>query len=291
MENYKNLQDTLSFFNIDCNNSYYISTGKSIFEFPNEPFRMDYYTFCICTKGEIDLKINGIECIINVGSIICSAPSTIVHFLNATNDFQMQLVFFDKIFLLTNISDPFIIERMGLFQNDSCSIVNTSEKNIKNLLNIVDKLKSEEKSTSDFMIPKIRTLIFLLLIEIAEIYLKLAPKTIADKDPQTHLFFRFNKLIQENILAHKKVTFYANQLCISNKYLIEITKKTTGRTPHHIIDQALLKEAYVLLGNPRYNITQIADLLQFSSVSAFGRFFKKYACISPTEYQEMQGIS
>ncbi len=99
MENYKNLQDTLSFFNIDCNNSYYISTGKSIFEFPNEPFRMDYYTFCICTKGEIDLEINGIKYKISLGSIICSAPSTIVHFLNATNDFQMQLVFLIKSFV------------------------------------------------------------------------------------------------------------------------------------------------------------------------------------------------
>ncbi|UPF07682.1 AraC family transcriptional regulator, partial [Flavobacterium psychrophilum] len=92
---------------------------------------MDYYTFCICTKGEIDLEINGIKYKISLGSIICSAPSTIVHFLNATNDFQMQLVFFDKIFLLTNISDPYIIEKMGLFQNDSYSIVNTSKKNIK----------------------------------------------------------------------------------------------------------------------------------------------------------------
>ncbi|AIG29805.1 helix-turn-helix transcriptional regulator [Flavobacterium psychrophilum] len=285
MENYKNLQDTLSFFNIDCNNSYYISTGKSIFEFPNEPFRMDYYTFCICTKGEIDLEINGIKYKISLGSIICSAPSTIVHFLNATNDFQMQLVFFDKIFLLTNISDPYIIEKMGLFQNDSYSIVNTSKKNIKNVLNIVGKLKNEEKNTSDFIIPKIRTLIFLLLIEIAEIYIKVAPETIADKDPQTNLFFRFNKLIQENILLHKEVTFYANQLCVSNKYLIEITKKTTGKTPHEIINEALFKESVVLLGNPNLSISEIAYKLQFNSISAFGRFFKHQNNCSPSDYK------
>lgn len=285
MENYKNLQDTLSFFNIDCNNSYYISTGKSIFEFPNEPFRMDYYTFCICTKGEIDLEINSIKYKISLGSIICSAPSTIVHFLNATNDFQMQLVFFDKIFLLTNISDPYIIEKMGLFQNDSYSIVNTSKKNIKNVLNIVGKLKNEEKNTSDFIIPKIRTLIFLLLIEIAEIYIKVAPETIADKDPQTNLFFRFNKLIQENILLHKEVTFYANQLCVSNKYLIEITKKTTGKTPHEIINEALFKESVVLLGNPNLSISEIAYKLQFNSISAFGRFFKHQNNCSPSDYK------
>lgn len=290
MENYKNLRDTLSFYNIDCNNSFYISTGESIFQFPEKPFRMDYYAFCICTQGEIDLKINTIKHKISVGSVICLAPSTIVHFLNDTNGFHMQLVFFEKNFLLTNISDPFIIEKMELFQNDSYSFVNTSKKKLKVLLNIIDKLKEKEKKISEFTNQIIRTLIFYLLLEIAEIYHNVGPESIVSNNIQSNYYFKFKKLVQENILAHKKVSFYAKQLCVSNKYLIEITKKTTGRTPHHTIDEALLKEAYVLLGNPRYNITQIADLLQFSSVSAFGRFFRTYAFISPTEYRERQDI-
>ncbi len=126
MKNYEILQDTPSFYNIDCHISFYISTGESIFKFPEKPFRMDYYASCICTQGEIDLVINTIKYKISVGSLLCSAPCTYVHFLNASDDFHMQLVFFVKNFLLTNISDPFIIEKMGLFQNDSFSIVNTT---------------------------------------------------------------------------------------------------------------------------------------------------------------------
>ncbi|MFV0156396.1 AraC family transcriptional regulator [Empedobacter falsenii] len=96
---------------------------------------------------------------------------------------------------------------------------------------------------------------------------------------------KFNELVKENILLYKDVGFYAKQLYISDKYLIEVVKKATGKTPHQIFDEALLKEAYVMLGNSGYSITQIAHLLQFSSVSAFGRFFKKYASFSPTEYR------
>jgi len=285
MKNHENLQDTLSFYNIDCQNSFYISTGESIFKFPEKPFRMDYYAFCICTQGEIDLKINTIKYKISVGSLFCSAPSTIVHFLNATNDFQMQLVFFEKNFLLTNISDPFIIEKMGLFQKDLYSIVNTSKKNTEVLLDIVEKLKEKEINRGVFTQQIIRTLIFYLLLEIAEIIQNTNPNTIAGNDSQINLYLRFNKLIQKNILKQKSVQFYANLLCISNKYLIEVTKKTTGKTPHQILDESLLKEAFVLLGNPELSVSEIAYKLQFNSISAFGRFFKKQTTISPSEYR------
>jgi len=285
MKNHENLQDTLSFYNIDCQNSFYISTGESIFKFPEKPFRMDYYAFCICTQGEIDLKINTIKYKISVGSLLCSAPSTIVHFLNATNDFQMQLVFFEKNFLLANISDPFIIEKMGLFQKDLYSIVNTSKKNTEVLLDIVEKLKEKEINRGVFTQQIIRTLIFYLLLEIAEIIQNTNPNTIAGNDSQINLYLRFNKLIQKNILKQKSVQFYANLLCISNKYLIEVTKKTTGKTPHQVLDESLLKEAFVLLGNPELSVSEIAYKLQFNSISAFGRFFKKQTTISPSEYR------
>ncbi len=285
MKNHENLQDTLSFYNIDCQNSFYISTGDSIFKFPEKPFRMDYYAFCICTQGEIDLKFNTIKYKISVGSLLCSAPSTIVHFLNASDDFQMQLVFFEKNFLLTNISDPFIIDKMGLFQKDLYSIVNTSKKNTEVLLDIVEKLKEKEIKRGVFTQQIIRTLIFYLLLEIAEIIQNTNPNTLAGNDSQINLFLRFNKLIQKNILKQKSIQFYANQLCISNKYLIEVTKKTTGKTPHQVLNESLLKEAFVLLGNPELSVSEIAYKLQFNSISAFGRFFKKQTTISPSEYR------
>ena len=95
----------------------------------------------------------------------------------------------------------------------------------------------------------------------------------------------------DNITQHKAVRYYAQKLHVSNKYLIEIVKKAAGKTPHEIIDAHLLKEAVVLLGNPAVNITDIAYRLRFNSVSAFGRFFKKHASISPTDYRRLQKLS
>lgn len=288
MKNHENLRDTLSFFNIDCKNSYYISTGNSIFKFPKNPFRMDYYVFCICSEGEIDLEINAIKYKISAGSVFCSAPSTIVHFLNSSADFQTQIVFFEKNFLLTNISDPFIIEKMALFQQSSYSVFNTSKKNIEILLNIFSNLKYKEKNKGVFTKQIIRILIFNLLLEIAEIIQTINPQTLECRNVKTTVYLRFNKLVQEHILQQKAVTFYAKKLCVSNKYLIEVTKKIAGRTPHHIIEEVLLKEALVLLGDPVLSISEIAYHLQFNSISAFGRFFKRQTGSSPSVYRKVK---
>ncbi len=197
----------------------------------------------------------------------------------------MKLLFFSKDFLLKNIANPFIIDKMNLFRYGSYNILEADIQQAVPLYAFLDYLKIKTSIKGKFTEEIIRTIIFNLLLEIAEIVSLEGGDSKENKKKKKELFLKFDELVKENILLYKDVGFYAKQLCISDKYLIEVVKKATGKTPHQIIDEALLKEAYVMLGNPGYSITQIADLLQFSSVSAFGRFFKKYASISPTEYR------
>ncbi|UKB80877.1 helix-turn-helix domain-containing protein [Chryseobacterium sp. MEBOG07] len=290
MVTYENLHDTLSFYSIDCRQSYYISSGKPIFEFPKAPFRMDYYAMCICTAGEINIEIDRQKYKVDAHSFLMSAPSTIVKFVKTSEDFMMKLLFFDKNFLIKNISNPFIIEKMNLFSKGSYNIVKTSPKNSSLLQNLLDYLDKKSKKQGKFTEEIIRTIIFNLLLETAEIMEQENAANPEKEEGKKDLYLRFNKLIRENINKERTVQFYADQLHISNKYLIEIIKKASGKTPHEVIDEALLKEAYVMLGNPDITISEIAFELQFNSASAFGRFFKKHTTLSPSEYRMKENI-
>ena len=145
MVTYENIHDTLSFYNIDCRQSYYISSGKPIFEFPKVPFRMDYYALCICTSGEVSVEIDHYHYKASAHSILIAAPSTIVKFLETSQDFMMKLLFFDKNFLIKNISNPFIIEKMNLFSQGSYSIVQTNPKDSRVLQNLLAYLKKKSR--------------------------------------------------------------------------------------------------------------------------------------------------
>ncbi|MFS4471317.1 helix-turn-helix domain-containing protein [Chryseobacterium sp. T20] len=291
MVTYENLHDTLSFYSIDCRQSYYISSGKPIFEFPKAPFRMDYYALCVCTAGEINIEIDRQKYKVDVHSFLIAAPSTIVKFGKTSDDFTMKLLFFDKNFLIKNISNPFIIEKMNLFSKGSYSIIKTSAKNSLQLQNLLDYLDKKSKKQGKFTEEIIRTIIFNLLLETAEI-IEQENSSNPDKkeEGKKDLYLKFGKLIRENITRERMVQFYADQLHVSNKYLIEIIKKASGKTPHEVIDEALLKEAYVMLGNPDMTISEIAFELQFNSASAFGRFFKKHTTLSPSEYRMKENI-
>lgn len=285
MKSYENLKETLAFYGVNCNEPYYISSGNLILKFPKKSFRIDFYAFCICLAGNIELEIDNNTYNLNQNGFLISAPSTIIKFKKVSKDFRMKLLFFSKDFLLKNIANPFIIDKMNLFRYGSYNILETDIQQAVPLYAFLDYLKIKTSIKGKFTEEIIRTIIFNLLLEIAEIVSLEGGDSKENKKKKKELFLKFDELVKENILLYKDVGFYAKQLCISDKYLIEVVKKATGKTPHQIIDEALLKEAYVMLGNPGYSITQIADLLQFSSVSAFGRFFKKYASISPTEYR------
>lgn len=288
---YTSLKETLNFYGVDCNHSYYISTGKALFKFPEKPFRMDFYAFCVCTSGSITLEIDNNTYLISENSFLISAPSTIVHFKKSSSNFKMKLLFFEKNFLLKNISNPFIIEKTGLFYNGIYSIVKAPKEAVNNLLKLLQYLELKSNAEGIFTDEIIRSIIFNILLEIAEITHQNTKNISNQLNAISTTYLRFRELVQKHILEQKSIQFYASLLHVSNNYLIEIVKKSSGKTPHQIIDEMLLKEAFVFLGDTELTISQIATLLHFNSTSAFGRFFKKHASVSPSEYRKKQNLT
>lgn len=284
----ESLKKTLSFYGVNCNEPYYISSGNPIFTFPKNRFRMDFYAFCICVSGSIDVEIENRQYNISNNGFLVAAPSTIVRFVHTSADFRMKLLFFDKHFLLKNISNPFFIEKMSLFGNQSFSIATVCQSDAERLLTLLDYLQQQTKRKGKYIDDIIRTIIINLLLETATI-IELQPcSTEKQALEENNLYFRFHQLVQELATTHKNVQYYADLLCITSKYLINVVKKATGKTPLQIIDETILKEVYILLGNPEETILQIALEVGFNSASAFGRFFKKYVGITPMEYRKEQ---
>jgi len=289
-QHYDKISDTLAYFGIDYSLPYYVSTGKKRLDFPQKPFRMDYYSLCICMSGDMVIAIDGQQHFVKQFTVLLARPATIIAFQDNSEDFKMKLLFFEKEFLLKNISDPFIIERLTFFKDRSYELIHLNEQQANKLIKLMEYLDSKIHADLKFRDEIVRTIIFNLLLETAEFLSAIEVATDLVSENPKDTYFRFLNLVMDNITQHKAVRYYAQKLHVSNKYLIEIVKKAVGKTPHEIIDAHLLKEAVVLLGNPAVNITDIAYRLRFNSVSAFGRFFKKHASISPTDYRRLQKL-
>lgn len=103
------------------------------------------------------------------------------------------------------------------------------------------------------------------------------------------LFHKFMHLIHEHAAQMHQVSFYAEQLCISPRYLNEITLSfSNGKTPKALIDEQLTAELKVLLNNPALSIAEIASLCHFPDSSYLSRFFKKNTSIAPKAFRALK---
>ena len=100
------------------------------------------------------------------------------------------------------------------------------------------------------------------------------------------LFSKFIGILEKNYREERRVSWYAAQLDISPKYLAEVVKQVSKRTPNDWIDQYVILELRVLLKNSSKSIKEITELLHFPNQSFLGKYFKEHVGLSPSEYRK-----
>lgn len=111
-------------------------------------------------------------------------------------------------------------------------------------------------------------------------------ESLNDKNLNTRsLGGRFYVLLNDHYKREHSVQFYANEMCISSKYLTQVVKQLSGKTPKEQIDRRIGMEALFLLTKSTLNIQEVSNELGFPDQSYFGRFFKRLFGISPLTYR------
>ena len=84
----------------------------------------------------------------------------------------------------------------------------------------------------------------------------------------------------------RSISFYAEKLCLTPKYLSSVIKQATGKLAGTWIDECVILEAKTQLKCSGKSIQQIAEELNFANQSFFGKYFKHHTGMSPSKYKE-----
>ena len=87
--------------------------------------------------------------------------------------------------------------------------------------------------------------------------------------------------------ASNNVEYYSGRLSITPRYLSQITKAISGRTPKELIDDYLIKEVETQLLSGELSLKQIASKYGFSSQAQLSKFVQKMCSCSPSEYKQL----
>lgn len=110
-------------------------------------------------------------------------------------------------------------------------------------------------------------------------------KTPQSSSRKIEFFNRFMDLVHKHCFREREVSFYADQLCISTRYLSTIVRNVIHSSAKEYIDRAVIAEIKILIQSTDLSVQEIAFKLHFPDQSYLGRYFKKHTGMSPSEYR------
>ncbi len=127
-----------------------------------------------------------------------------------------------------------------------------------------------------------------LLLMVCEELLGHDDMSLVDDSSSIHdkeIFNQFLQLLSKQEQKRKRVSFYANQLNISPKYLSSVAKKVSGKNPMRWITESTMQDCYSLLTETDMSIKEISNKLGFPNSSFFSQYFREQAKVTPLEYR------
>ena len=90
--------------------------------------------------------------------------------------------------------------------------------------------------------------------------------------------------------TYSDVHFYADQLNVSGRYLAQVTRRISGKTPKAIIDEYIVKEIERELSTTTHTVQEIANTFGFSSQAHLTKFFKKMREVTPSAFRQPKPV-
>ncbi len=103
---------------------------------------------------------------------------------------------------------------------------------------------------------------------------------------QIDLVHRLQVHIEKHYLSHASISFYAQELGVTESRLTRACRAITGRSPLELVQNRLLLEARRKLIYIAEPVSTLAYELGFEEPAYFWRFFKRHMGMTPTEFRE-----
>jgi AraC-like DNA-binding protein len=254
--------------------------------FPTEPRRTNFILMGLCTRGQVHYRVDTVEYTVNPGEVIIVSERHVVDNYSASPDLQglcmmVSVTFFQEI--IQNVSDLsalFLYSRshpvMRLTQHE-CDLFKRYFYAIRERIN---------DHNNHFRRDLIRTLMLAMFYDMSNVIYSFRQMSSGRKYRADEIFAQFIKIVEANCKHERRVSWYAQQLGITPKYLSETVKQVSRRTPNEWIENYVTLEVRVLLKTSTKTIKEIAKELNFANQSFLGKYFKEHAGMSPSEYRK-----
>ncbi|MFB5946673.1 helix-turn-helix domain-containing protein [Albibacterium profundi] len=252
--------------------------------------RSERISIFIVTDGHGKINLDMRDYDIKKNSLVVISPTTIMSMLPVETSYTLSGVSFTIDFMAEvgmpeNGSDVF-----AFFSSRFSPVWNLEEEDTQLIIALIGRLieRTAQYAIHPFGKEILIHSFFIFLYELGAMAQKYSQMTRMNFTRQERLIIKFGNLAREQFREVRTVKKYADQLNVSAKYLSEIVKEFSGKNASEIINDLVILEAKFLLGRSELSIGEIADNLNFSDQSFFGKYFKRHTGMSPKAYRESE---
>ena len=239
----------------------------------------------LCTGGNMSFSFQDVRYNVVPGDYVILTNPALASDFSESVDFDAVIMSLSETFITSMAiqSNYGIIGHMSLLQNP---VMKLSPHDYRICLEDMWKLHERLNETQHLF--REEMLGHLLLVHILDLYdihaKSQAERNISERNGD--LLRRFVELLyHKEYTQNRNLAHYASRLCITPHYLTEVCKKVSGKPATYWIDRFTTHEIARLLLQKEIPLKEIADRMNFSSLSYFSRYVQKQMGVSPSEYR------
>ncbi len=256
--------------------------------FNDRVIRNENGAILLCREGTAEATVDQYDGTIRPDTLVLLLPGTLIRIFDRTDDFRMEYCTF---------TEDLFIEIAGRFdhaffrilkENPLFDLPETMVEGMRYWFQIVGYTYRDKDNLFRNII--IRNRLQNLFLEAYDKMQRFSTQFRQHRDNeistrQSELRRRFIALVKAHCTHERSVSFYADKLCISTRYLAAIVRITTNESVKSIIDRAVILEIKNLLQSTDLSVQEIAYELHFPDQSYLGRYFKKHTGQSPLAFR------
>lgn len=244
----------------------------------------------ICTSGRVQGLMNGQTIELRQNQVAVIPANVVITDLMISPDFNLKAMFFTN-----QILQSFLREKMSIWNEvmyiQRLHVISLADDDIRFYTCFYDMLSLcfEKDADTPFRSDVIQSLVrsaMLGLCGAMKQQLKNSSRLPLEAKTGSSHFQRFLDLLHSSQVRHRTVESYANDLCLSPKYLSAICKKQSGKTANEWITEQVVEDIRYYLKQTDLTITQVADQLGFPNPSFFGKYVKEHFGMTPVDFRK-----
>ena len=251
-------------------------------------FRVNFIAFVFCLDGNINLQLDGRDFSLRGRDGLFVDSQTVVTIQDHSDDFSCKICAFN-----TDVGFNFISKSMfeAIMQIQLHPVIHFSEKE-KSLMmkyyELVDfKMNNPQLTYGKETIGYIfRAYAYDLLASVGQ-HLDANDGYILRQGDK--LFRRFVLMLADGSRHERSVKSYADELCVSAKYLTSVCRQHSNKTAGELIALSVIGRIKQLLLYSDLSIKEVAAEMNFDNLSFFGKYVKKHLGHSPNNYRRLNG--